>query len=119
VLKSGNVGEVYNVGGGAERTNLQVVKAICAALDQARPVASFGDRCQLIQHVSDRPGHDRRYAIDCGKLSNSLGWQPSLGFEAGLQQTVNWYLEHPQWVARVRDGSYQGERLGLAAVAKE
>lgn len=113
VLQSGTPGEVYNIGGSSERTNLQVVQAICASLDQLRPAAGFGDRRQLIRHVTDRPGHDRRYAIDCSKLSSGLGWQPRLDFERGLQQTVAWYLENPQWIARVRDGSYQGERLGL------
>jgi len=113
VLQSGTPGEVYNIGGSSERTNLQVVQAICASLDQLRPAAGFGDRRQLIRHVTDRPGHDRRYAIDCSKLSSGLGWQPRLDFERGLQQTVAWYLENPQWIARVRDRSYQGERLGL------
>ncbi len=113
VLRSGIPGEVYNIGGSSERTNLQVVQAICASLDQLRPAAEFGDRRQLIRHVTDRPGHDRRYAIDCSKLSHGLGWQPRLDFEQGLQSTVAWYLENPQWIARVRDGSYQGERLGL------
>jgi dTDP-glucose 4,6-dehydratase len=113
VLARGEVGEVYNIGGSSERTNLEVVNAICAALDEVRPAAELGDRRQLIEHVTDRPGHDRRYAIDCSKLSGSLGWQPSLGFEEGLKKTVAWYLENPQWVERVRDGSYQGERLGL------
>jgi dTDP-glucose 4,6-dehydratase len=114
VLSHGEVGEVYNIGGSSERTNLEVVNAICAALDEIRPVAEFGDRRQLITHVTDRPGHDRRYAIDCSKLTGKLGWQPSLGFEEGLKKTVAWYLDNPQWIKRVRDGSYQGERLGLA-----
>ncbi len=114
VLKSGRPGEVYNVGGRSERTNMQVVQAICAALDARVPDAAFGDRTGLIEHVADRPGHDRRYAIDCSKLSGELGWNPSVSFEEGLAQTVDWYLEHPDWVGRVRDGSYQGERLGLA-----
>jgi dTDP-glucose 4,6-dehydratase len=119
ILKQGQVGEVYNVGGSSERTNLQVVQAICTALDQSRPNVEFGDRSQLIKHVADRPGHDRRYAIDCSKLSQGLGWKPALGFEQGLQETVNWYLENPGWIARVRDGSYQGERLGLTGSTKE
>ncbi|MEJ8568894.1 dTDP-glucose 4,6-dehydratase [Elongatibacter sediminis] len=114
VLRGGRCGEVYNVGGRAERTNLQVVRAICAALDARVPDSGFGDRTQLIEHVTDRPGHDRRYAIDCSKLSTELGWNPSVDFETGLAQTVDWYLENTRWVERVRDGSYQGERLGLA-----
>jgi dTDP-glucose 4,6-dehydratase len=113
VLTRGRTGEVYNVGGLSERTNMQVVEAICDALDERRPDPSFGSRRQLIEHVTDRPGHDRRYAIDCGKLMSETGWQPSVDFEAGLQRTVDWYLENSAWIERVRDGSYQGERLGL------
>jgi dTDP-glucose 4,6-dehydratase len=113
VLEAGVVGEVYNVGGLSERTNLQVVEAICDALDRRHPEPGFGPRRQLIRHVTDRPGHDRRYAIDCGKLAQATGWQPSVDFESGLQYTVDWYLEHRDWVSRVQDGSYQGERLGL------
>jgi len=116
VLEGGRVGEVYNVGGRSERTNLDVVRAICAALDRRAPAPGIGSRETLIEHVTDRPGHDRRYAIDCSKLSDELGWNPAVGFEDGLAGTVDWYLEHPQWVQRVRDGSYQGERLGLAGV---
>jgi dTDP-glucose 4,6-dehydratase len=115
VLRTGKVGEVYNIGGGAEHTNLEVVQAICQALDAASPAGTLPDRTALIRHVTDRPGHDRRYAIDCSKLRKQLGWQPTLGFEQGLKKTVDWYLQNSQWVARVRDGSYQGERLGLAA----
>ena len=117
VLRAGRSGEVYNIGGRAERTNLQVVEAICAALDARVPDAAFGDRRSLIEHVADRPGHDRRYAIDCSKLTSQLGWAPAVDFETGLAQTVDWYLGNPGWVQRVRDGSYQGERLGLAGLA--
>ena len=113
VLARGRVGEVYNVGGLSERTNMQVVEAICDALDELRPEPTFGSRRQLIEHVKDRPGHDRRYAINCDKLIGETGWQPSVDFETGLRQTVDWYLENSGWVERVRDGSYQGERLGL------
>jgi dTDP-glucose 4,6-dehydratase len=112
VLARGRPGEVYNVGGNSERTNMQVVQAICDIVDERRPDA-HGSRRELIEHVSDRPGHDRRYAIDCSKLMNELGWRQTVDFEAGLAQTVDWYLENTQWIARVRDGSYQGERLGL------
>jgi dTDP-glucose 4,6-dehydratase len=111
----GPAGEVYNIGGSSERTNLQVVQAICDALDRRRPDAAGGTRRRLIEHVADRPGHDRRYAIDCSKLTRTLGWKPSVAFESGLEQTVDWYLANPDWVQRVRDGSYQGERLGLGA----
>lgn len=113
VLERGVPGEVYNIGGMSERTNLQVVEAICDILDQHSPNASKGPRRALITHVADRPGHDRRYAIDCSKLTGTLGWKPSVDFEAGLERTVEWYLSNHEWVDRVRDGSYQGERLGL------
>ena len=115
-LARGVPGEVYNIGGLSERTNMQVVEAICDVLDQRRPDPRFGSRRRLVEHVTDRPGHDRRYAIDCSKLMNETGWRPSLAFEAGLQQTVDWYLENTGWVERVRDGSYQGQRLGLQGV---
>jgi len=114
VLAQGKTGEVYNVGGNSERTNMQVVQAICDALDKRHPEPSFGPRRQLIEHVADRPGHDRRYAIDCNKLMDGTGWRPSVDFETGLQRTVDWYLENDPWVKRVLDGSYQGERLGLS-----
>jgi dTDP-glucose 4,6-dehydratase len=112
VLAKGRPGEVYNVGGNSERTNMQVVEAICDIVDERRPDGR-GSRRELIEHVADRPGHDRRYAIDCSKLMDGLGWRQTVDFEAGLARTVDWYLENPEWIARVRDGSYQGERLGL------
>ena len=115
VLEKGVPGEVYNVGGNSERTNMQVVEAICDIVDERCPEVSFGSRRGLVEHVSDRPGHDRRYAIDCTKLMNELGWRQTVDFEAGLAKTVDWYLDNPEWIARVRDGSYQGERLGLGA----
>ncbi len=117
VLTEGTPGEVYNIGGLSERTNLEVVRTICDILDDRRPDASAGPRRKLIRHVADRPGHDRRYAIDCSKLMEQLGWRPSISFESGLENTVDWYLEHADWVDRVRDGSYQGERLGLGSAA--
>ena len=113
VLDQGEPGEVYNVGGLSERTNIQVVQAICDAVDRRHPDPSFGSRRQLVEYVTDRPGHDRRYAIDCGKLMQATGWRPSVDFDTGLQRTVDWYLGNETWIDRVRDGSYQGERLGL------
>ena len=113
VLDRGVAGEVYNVGGSSERTNMQVVHGICNVLAQRLPDESRGRRRELVEYVADRPGHDRRYAIDCSKLSGQLGWQPSVGFENGLEKTVDWYLENLEWIQRVKDGSYQGERLGL------
>ncbi len=115
VLDRGVVGEVYNVGGSCERTNMQVVHGICDELDQRCPDGSRGKRRELVEFVADRPGHDRRYAIDCSKLSSELGWRPSVGFKSGLERTIDWYLENSTWIARVKDGSYQGERLGLGA----
>jgi len=115
VLDSGVPGEVYNIGGNSERTNMQVVQAICDILDQRRPDESFGSRRALIEHVADRPGHDRRYAIDCTKLMDGLGWRQTVDFEAGLAKSVDWYLDNPRWIERVRDGSYQGQRLGLGS----
>lgn len=112
VLAGANPGSVYNIGGNSEKTNLQIVNAICDAVDQCRP-DSEAPRRSLITHVADRPGHDRRYAIDCSKLKTDLAWEPAMTFEKGLESTVNWYLENSGWIDRVRDGSYQGERLGL------
>jgi len=113
VLRDGEVGEVYNIGGMCERANIKVVEAICDIVDEKRPDADFGSRRSLITHVEDRPGHDRRYAIDCGKIHDRLGWRPSVDFETGLARTVDWYVDHEEWVSHVQDGSYQGERLGL------
>jgi len=113
VLDQGHPGQVYNVGGSSERTNLDVVHAICDGLDKRLPDTSRGSRRNLVKHVTDRPGHDRRYAIDCSKLSSELGWRPAVNFEQGLEETIDWYLENTEWVQRVKDGSYQGQRLGL------
>jgi len=112
VLDAGRVGETYNVGGNAERENIAVVKTICALLDVRRPLADGRARESLITYVKDRPGHDRRYAIDSSKLQAELGWKPSQTFETGIAQTVDWYLAQQPWVQRVLDGSYRMERLG-------
>jgi dTDP-glucose 4,6-dehydratase len=112
VLERGRVGEVYNVGGDAERENIVVVKTICALLDQRRPLADGRARESLITYVKDRPGHDRRYAIDASKLQGELGWKPSMTFEQGIARTVDWYLDQQAWVSRVLDGSYRLERIG-------
>ncbi len=112
VLDQGRVGETYNVGGNAERPNITVVKAVCAILDERRPLAGGGRREELITFVRDRPGHDRRYAIDSSKLQSELGWSPSQTFESGIAATVDWYLSNPAWVESVLDGSYRMERLG-------
>jgi dTDP-glucose 4,6-dehydratase len=114
VLEIGRTGEVYNVGGDAERENIVVVRAICRLLDERRPLAGGAKREGLISFVKDRPGHDRRYAIDSGKIKSQLGWRPSETFESGIAKTVDWYLDNQAWCARVLDGSYRGERLGVA-----
>jgi len=115
VLDAGRVGETYNVGGDAERRNIDVVKTLCALLDARRPLADGRARASLITYVRDRPGHDRRYAIDASKLQGELGWTPTVTFEQGMAQTVDWYLDHQPWVQRVLDGSYRLERIGAAA----
>jgi dTDP-glucose 4,6-dehydratase len=106
VLARGRLGETYNVGGNAEMRNLEVVHTVCAILDELRP-RSEGRHAELITFVTDRPGHDRRYAIDARKISSELGWRPAHRFESGIRQTVRWYLEHPEWVARARSGAYR------------
>lgn len=110
ILTRGRVGQSYNVGGRAERTNLQVVETICDLLD-TRTLLTSGSRRDLIRFVTDRPGHDRRYAIDCGKIERELGWQPSRGFEEGLGETIDWYLANRWWWEPLRQ-RYAGERLG-------
>jgi dTDP-glucose 4,6-dehydratase len=107
VLAAGRVGEVYNVGGRSERTNLVIVHTVCRLLDQLKPRADGRSYASLITHVTDRPGHDRRYAIDCRKIEQELGWTPAETFESGIAKTVQWYLDHPEWVARVQSGAYR------------
>ncbi|WP_057970677.1 dTDP-glucose 4,6-dehydratase [Lysobacter antibioticus] len=114
VLEAGRIGETYNVGGDAERANIVVVKTICALLDARRPLADGRARESLIAYVADRPGHDRRYAIDADKLKDELGWAPTVTFEEGIARTVDWYLGNQAWVQRVLDGSYRLERIGQA-----
>lgn len=115
VLAKGKVGETYNVGGNSERQNIEVVQAICALLDQHRPREDGKPRASQITYVTDRPGHDRRYAIDASKLKSELGWEPAYTFEQGIAQTVEWYLTNQTWVQGVLDGSYRLERIGAAA----
>ena len=115
VLAKGRVGETYNVGGNAEKENIEVVKAICALLDERRPRPDGAPRESQIRFVADRPGHDRRYAIDASKLRDELGWEPKYSFERGIAETVDWYLDHQDWVERVLDGSYRLERMGAEA----
>jgi dTDP-glucose 4,6-dehydratase len=106
VLERGRAGETYNIGGNSERKNLDVVGTICDLVDGMRPDPNLGSRRKLITFVKDRPGHDRRYAIDATKLARELGWQPAERFESGLRRTVRWYLDHMEWVNNVRTGAY-------------
>lgn len=110
----GEIGESYNIGGRNERTNLEVVQAICRLLDELAPDAAIGSRAKLISFVTDRPGHDARYAIDASKIERELGWRARYTFDDGLRQTVQWYLDNRTWWERVRSGVYRGERLGVA-----
>jgi dTDP-glucose 4,6-dehydratase len=106
VLAGGRLGETYNVGGWNEKPNIEIVKTVCTLLDELRPAAE-GPYARLITYVKDRPGHDRRYAIDARKIERELGWRPAETFETGIRKTVQWYLEHADWVARVQSGSYR------------
>jgi dTDP-glucose 4,6-dehydratase len=115
VATEGQVGETYNIGGHNEKQNIEVVHTICDLLEEMQPekpagVAQYRD---LIKHVTDRPGHDVRYAIDAGKIQRELGWSPQETFESGIRKTVRWYLDNQQWWQHVLDGSYQMQRLGL------
>ncbi|WP_284337825.1 dTDP-glucose 4,6-dehydratase [Comamonas sp. NoAH] len=107
VLEAGKLGETYNVGGWNEKANIDIVKTVCALLDQLRPRADGQSYAQQITFVTDRPGHDRRYAIDARKLERELGWKPAETFETGIRKTVQWYLDNPEWVANVQSGSYR------------
>jgi dTDP-glucose 4,6-dehydratase len=107
ILQKGAVGETYNIGGWNEMTNIDVVNTICSRLDALRPRADGKRYADQITYVKDRPGHDRRYAIDARKIESELGWKPLETFETGIQKTVLWYLDHPQWVANVTSGDYR------------
>ena len=117
ILERGRPGETYCVGGRNERRNIDVVRSICALLDELAPDDAIGPRERLIEFVPDRPGHDLRYAIDASKVAREVGWTPVETFETGLRKTVAWYLQNRGWWERVRSGSYRGERLGLGALA--
>ncbi|HKM36361.1 MAG TPA: dTDP-glucose 4,6-dehydratase [Thiopseudomonas sp.] len=123
VVCEGQVGEAYNIGGHNEKQNIDVVRAICTLLDELAPASARNLKMadgqalvsysSLLTHVADRPGHDRRYAIDASKIAKELGWMPAETFESGLRKTVQWYLDNQTWCQRVQDGSYQRERLGV------
>jgi dTDP-glucose 4,6-dehydratase len=115
VLAEARPGSRYVVGRGSTRDNLTVVQAVCDLLDEARPRSGGRSHRERIEHVEDRPGHDRRYAIDASRLRDELGWRPRVGFEAGLRGTVEWYLEHEDWWRSIRRRRYEGERLGRAS----
>jgi len=107
VVEAGRVGETYNVGGWNEKPNIEIVQSVCALLDKLRPKADGSSYQTHITYVKDRPGHDRRYAIDARKLEQELGWKPAETFESGIRKTVQWYLANPQWVANVQSGAYR------------
>ena len=113
VLSAAPAGESYNIGGDAERTNLEVVRSICRLLDEVLPDSPYRPHQQLITFVADRPGHDRRYAMDTTKLRRELGWEPRESFDSGLRKTVAWYLENHWWWEPIWSGTYRGERLGI------
>ena len=118
VAAHGRVGETYNIGGHNERSNLQVVNAICDLLDELLPDSAHRPHRELIEYVTDRPGHDLRYAIDAGKLEAELGWVPAETFESGLYKTVQWYLDNRPWWEAILNGSYQHQRAGLGRLAR-
>jgi dTDP-glucose 4,6-dehydratase len=115
VVSKGIVGETYNIGGHNEQKNIDVVKTICSILDEliVHKPEGISHFSSLITHVTDRPGHDMRYAIDAGKIASELGWEPQETFETGIRKTVEWYLSNKEWWQRVQSGAYAGERLGL------
>ena len=114
VLATGKCGETYNIGGHNEMPNIRIVQTICRILDELRPRADGKPYTDQIAYVADRPGHDRRYAIDASRLKRELGWEPAHSFEQGIAETVDWYLGNQPWVERVLDGSYRLERIGQA-----
>jgi len=117
VLERGRLGETYNIGGGEERQNIEVVRLLCTLLDEALPDSRHRPHRKLIAYVEDRPGHDLRYAIDDSKLRREFGWRPSESLESGLRKTVRWYLDNRAWWEPIRAGVYRGERLGRGARA--
>jgi dTDP-glucose 4,6-dehydratase len=114
-LERGEPGATYLLGGNAEKRNLEVVKQICDLVDEIAGALPYGPRRGLIRFVTDRPGHDHRYAIDHSKIERELGWMALHSFEEGLRETVRWYMENTWWWERIRSGAYRGERLGLAS----
>jgi dTDP-glucose 4,6-dehydratase len=119
ILRNGRIGETYLVGGNAERSNIEVVRTLCAILDEVCEVSPFKPHAQLISFVTDRPGHDKRYAIDASKIRDELGWRPQVSFEDGIARTVAWYLDNRSWWEPLISERYGGERLGLGRKGKD
>ena len=119
VATTGAVGRSYNIGGRNERSNLEVVETICDTLDRLRPLDSGRPRRELIDFVTDRPGHDLRYAIDATRIETELGWQARENFDSGLEKTIRWYLDNEAWWRPIRQGKYAGDRLGVSAKGQD
>ncbi len=117
IMNNGVSGRSYNVGGNEERTNMEVVQAVCSILDDIQPRKEGADYFDLVEHVTDRPGHDHRYAIDATRIKQELNWEPQETFESGIRKTVKWYLDNRQWIDKVQSGSYDGARLGAGKEA--
>ncbi|MDA9859330.1 dTDP-glucose 4,6-dehydratase [Rubripirellula sp.] len=118
VIQKGTPGRTYNIGGNMERTNLEVVQTLCRLLDERRPHPD-GSYADLIEFVADRPGHDKRYAIDATRIKDELGWEPAETFESGIGKTIDWYLNNEAWWRPIREGTYTGQRLGLSNQGKQ
>ncbi len=119
VLKDGGLGETYNVGGNNQPTNLEIVRTLCAVLDQKAPNSGHAPHASLITFVADRPGHDRRYAMDTGKIRRELGWRPRYDLESGLERTVEWYLDNPRWIEAIKNRPTYSEWMEANYRARE
>jgi len=119
VMTKGNLGETYNIGGNCEKQNIEIVRTVCSILDEIRPKQDGTRYNSQITFVKDRPGHDKRYAIDASKIKKGLGWMPKETFETGIRKTIQWYLDNPKWVDDIINGTYQCERLGLGGTCDD